>query len=214
VWIITLPFAVILIECLIRRWITFSQRGLRCSFFLPTFLNYIHNAAVRRQQWIFTGCYSPLLSTFANRCIRFYASEHFHLQIFVAFCSVLRRIGKEWMIVFCATTKYKTLPLFCFREHSWRGWRRADVFVIKSNIFKIQDNFILLGYGLDDLGFESRQGLGIFLLTNASRPDVGSTQPRIQWVRGALCLRVKRLKREADHPPPSSSEVKYGVILR
>jgi hypothetical protein len=65
-----------------------------------------------------------------------------------------------------------------------------------------------LGYGLDDRGFESRQGPGIFLFTTASRPALGLTQPTIQWVRGALFLGVKRSGREADHSPPSSAEVK------
>jgi hypothetical protein len=32
---------------------------------------------------------------------------------------------------------------------------------------------IALGYGLDDRWFESRQGLGIFLFTTASRPALG-----------------------------------------
>jgi len=42
----------------------------------------------------------------------------------------------------------------------------------------------------------------------ASRPVLGSTQPIIQWVLGAVIPRVKRLGREADHSHPSSSEVK------
>jgi hypothetical protein len=33
----------------------------------------------------------------------------------------------------------------------------------------------MLGYGLDDRGFEYRQGLGIFLFTIASRPELGPT---------------------------------------
>jgi hypothetical protein len=45
-----------------------------------------------------------------------------------------------------------------------------------------------LGYGLDDRGFESRQGLGIFLFTAASRLALGPTQPPIQWLPGALSL--------------------------
>jgi hypothetical protein len=57
-------------------------------------------------------------------------------------------------------------------------------------------------------GFESRQGLGIFIFTTASRPALGTNQPPIQWVPGAFYLGAKRPSREADHPPPSSAEVK------
>jgi hypothetical protein len=67
---------------------------------------------------------------------------------------------------------------------------------------------IALGCGLDDLGFESRQELGIFLFTTASSLAVGPTQPPIQWLPGALSLGVKRPGREADHSPPSSAEGK------
>jgi hypothetical protein len=61
---------------------------------------------------------------------------------------------------------------------------------------------------LDDRGFESRQGLAIFLFTTASRPTLGPTQPSIQWVTGSLSLGVKRPGLEADHSPLSSAEVK------
>jgi len=63
-------------------------------------------------------------------------------------------------------------------------------------------------YGLDDRGFESRQGLGIFLFTIASRPALGPTQPHMQWVPSALSLGVKRPGREADYSHPSSADVK------
>jgi len=43
------------------------------------------------------------------------------------------------------------------------------------------------------------RGLGIFLLTTESRPDMGSTQPPIQCVPEALSLGVKRPGRKADH---------------
>jgi hypothetical protein len=58
------------------------------------------------------------------------------------------------------------------------------------------------------LGFNSWQGLGIFLFTTVSRMALGPTQPPIQWVPGALSLGVKRPEREADCSPPSSAEVK------
>jgi hypothetical protein len=41
-----------------------------------------------------------------------------------------------------------------------------------------------------------------------SRLSLGSTQPPIQWVPGALSLGVKRQGREADLSPPSSAKVK------
>jgi hypothetical protein len=68
-------------------------------------------------------------------------------------------------------------------------------------------------YGLDDRRFESRQGLGIFLFTTASRTALGTTQPPIQWIRGALSLGVKWPERKADHSSPSSTEVKECVGL-
>jgi len=45
------------------------------------------------------------------------------------------------------------------------------------------------------LGFDSRQGLGIFLFTFTSRIALVPTQPPIQWVPGALSLGVKRPRR-------------------
>jgi len=46
------------------------------------------------------------------------------------------------------------------------------------------------------------------VFTTVSRPDLGPTQPPIQWVPGTLSMWVKRPGREADHSPPSSDEVK------
>jgi hypothetical protein len=83
----------------------------------------------------------------------------------------------------------------------------------------------VLGYGLDDHGLESLQGLGIFLVARASRLALGPTQPPIQWVPGARSLGVKRPGREADQSPPSSAEdknswsytstlpIRHGVVL-
>jgi hypothetical protein len=57
-------------------------------------------------------------------------------------------------------------------------------------------------------GFECRQGLGISLFTTMSISAVGPTLLSIQWVSESLSLEVKRPGREADHSPPSSSEIK------
>jgi len=61
---------------------------------------------------------------------------------------------------------------------------------------------------LDYLGFESRQGLGIFLFATASRPALWTTQAPTQWILWVISLGVKRQGREAYHSLPSSSEVK------
>jgi hypothetical protein len=47
----------------------------------------------------------------------------------------------------------------------------------------------------------------------ASRTALGPTQLPIQWVARALSLEVKQPRREADHSPPSSAEVKEWVEL-
>jgi hypothetical protein len=46
------------------------------------------------------------------------------------------------------------------------------------------------------------------LFSTSPRLALGSTQPPIQWVLGALSPRVKPPKREADHSPQTSAEVK------
>jgi hypothetical protein len=56
-------------------------------------------------------------------------------------------------------------------------------------------------------GFASRQWLGIFLFSTASRRALGPTQPPIQWVP-RLSPGVKRQGREADNSPPPSAKVK------
>jgi len=50
---------------------------------------------------------------------------------------------------------------------------------------------------------------GIFPFATAFRPALRLIQPPpIQWVLGALNPGIKRPRREADHSPPSSAEVK------
>jgi hypothetical protein len=42
----------------------------------------------------------------------------------------------------------------------------------------------------------------------SATPSLGSTQPPIQWVPGALSSDKKQQGREADHSPPASAKVK------
>jgi hypothetical protein len=64
------------------------------------------------------------------------------------------------------------------------------------------------GWTIGVLGFDSRQWLGIFLFTTASRTALGPTQLPIKWVPGALSLGINRPGHEANHSLPSSAEVK------
>jgi hypothetical protein len=63
---------------------------------------------------------------------------------------------------------------------------------------------IATNYGLDGPGIESRW---VRDFSNTSRPALRPTQPPVQWAPGLL-PGVKRPGRGADHPPPSSTEVK------
>jgi hypothetical protein len=56
-------------------------------------------------------------------------------------------------------------------------------------------------------GFDSQQGQGFFQFITTSRPALGSTQPPIQWVPGALSPGVKWPKNKDDFSSPSSAEV-------
>jgi hypothetical protein len=67
---------------------------------------------------------------------------------------------------------------------------------------------VAMGWTIGVLGFDSWQGLGIFLITTASRTAPGPTQPPIQWVLGTLSLGVKQTGHEADHSSPCSTKVK------
>jgi hypothetical protein len=74
---------------------------------------------------------------------------------------------------------------------------------------------IVTGYGLDgrEIGFNFRQWQEMFLSSTASRPGLGSTQPTIERVRGAISPRVKRQQREDDHSFPATAVVKNVVAI-
>jgi hypothetical protein len=67
---------------------------------------------------------------------------------------------------------------------------------------------IAIGYGLDDSGVGVLVLVGSRIFSALSRPALRSTQPPIQWIPGAVSQEAKQLGREADHSPPTSSELK------
>jgi hypothetical protein len=66
---------------------------------------------------------------------------------------------------------------------------------------------ITTGCVLDDGGVGVQVSVGSRIFFTSSRSDLGSTQPPIQWVPGALSPGVKQPDREADHSRPPSPEV-------
>jgi hypothetical protein len=72
-----------------------------------------------------------------------------------------------------------------------------------SIVIKLDDRGSVPGRGNDGI---------IFLIVTASRPNLGSIQPPIQWMQQALSPEVKRPGRKADHSPPLSAESKNAWI--
>jgi hypothetical protein len=66
------------------------------------------------------------------------------------------------------------------------------------------------GCGLDDRGYIPGKA-NDFLFSTTSRPALGTTQPAIQWVRGASSLGAKRQGREDDLSPTSNADVKNTI---
>jgi hypothetical protein len=73
---------------------------------------------------------------------------------------------------------------------------------------------IATGYRPDNrgVGVPSPGRVKNFLSSTSSRPALGSTQPAIQWVLGALSPGAKRPGREVDQSPSTSAEVKKMFI--
>jgi hypothetical protein len=68
--------------------------------------------------------------------------------------------------------------------------------------------------GMDGRGSITGRAKKFLPYSTASKPDLGLTQPPIQWVPGGGgSLRVKPLGRQADPSPPSSAEFKNGGAI-
>jgi hypothetical protein len=66
---------------------------------------------------------------------------------------------------------------------------QVSSFAMITTVYVSRDSVVRIatGYGLDDRGRCSSPGrVKNFLLSTSSRPALGSTQPPIQWVPGAL----------------------------
>jgi hypothetical protein len=71
---------------------------------------------------------------------------------------------------------------------------------------------IATDYVLDGRSSNPSRGK-VLLLSTASRPTLGPTQPPFQWVSEAISPGVKRPGSEADNSLPSSAEVHSPIRL-
>jgi len=62
----------------------------------------------------------------------------------------------------------------------------------------------LLGYELEYLAFESRQGKRLFCSPKTSRPALEPTQPPFSMDTGVLSLRINENERGGAHPASCS----------
>jgi hypothetical protein len=69
---------------------------------------------------------------------------------------------------------------------------------------QIQSEVVSSCIGSDSIGTTVKN----FYFCMSSRKALGSTEPPIQWVQGALSPEVKQPGRESNHSPPNSAEVK------
>jgi hypothetical protein len=80
--------------------------------------------------------------------------------------------------------------------------KRCRLIIYKCNCrvssSRVSSAGIVTGYELGDRGFEVRIRV-FFLLSAASRPALGPTQSRIQWILRKFFPEVKWMGREADH---------------
>jgi hypothetical protein len=61
-------------------------------------------------------------------------------------------------------------------------------------------------------GEQPGQRKEIFLLVTTSRPTLEPTEPLVEWIQGALSSGIKQMWHNADHSPPSNTEVKKVII--
>jgi hypothetical protein len=62
------------------------------------------------------------------------------------------------------------------------------------------------------IGVRFPTGQGFYFFNIMSRLTLGSTQPPIQWVLGALSPRAKQPEHESDHSSPYSAEIKTVTL--
>jgi hypothetical protein len=122
------------------------------------------------------------------------------------------RLISTWLVTGVVFKRALLTLLTCFLSMPFRGGQCLSLvrLSIKSTPNRSNSNWLWAGRQRGRCSSPGR--VKNFLISMSSRPAMGSTQPPIQWVPGALSRGVKRPGREADHSPPASAEVKKTWI--
>jgi hypothetical protein len=121
------------------------------------------------------------------------------LSVLLVFCVPQFLINILSYSAFCSPTlKQQKATCDMILEHPvWNGTNTDKLLELTNQWFCYLSYFFMgkglgwLDYGLGDRGFESWQGLGIFLFTTVSRTALGPTQPPVQLGSDALSLGSK-----------------------
>jgi len=102
----------------------------------------------------------------------------------------------RYVLIYTVRTQYSCLQVI--------SWHYIDRFYF----FHSSLVSIVTRLWTGQLGLNSQQKQGIFLLATASRPLLGPTQPPIQWAPEAFPPGIKQPGHEAYHLPPASVKIK------
>jgi hypothetical protein len=113
------------------------------------------------------------------------------------------------VVIGCARIRIFSASLHLLSFLSYLIWPKSLIFKVAANsgiqtLSSVQsgENSLVKMVCVKRFGEESQ-----FIFVTSSTPVSGPTQPLIQWVPGVLSPELKRLRREADHQPPSSTEI-------
>jgi hypothetical protein len=124
---------------------------------------------------------------------------------------ILRKVHKITNVInkkcySCRQLKGKYMHLLVLTQKSQHSWKITLKLV--SREVRSRDSVVGIVTGRPRGRSSSPGRVKNFLFSTSSRQALGSTQPPIQRVPGALSPKVKRLGSEADHSSPTSAEAK------
>jgi hypothetical protein len=194
-----------------------------CFYFFDIFLDIVNSLYLTsyKQRWLFCAFTTKiakmhvLVSSRRSISCSCVDNSTISKQIFANCGVLLTLVDRLQLCVNCTRVTYTcTLyeDLMTFYAHLKCGllniYRREKYCESKlqNKISSRYSDWIRAGGLRGQLSSPSRGS--IFSFSTSSRPALGSTQPSIEWVPGALSPELQRPGRDADHSPSDDAEVK------